>query len=129
MAKKILLIVIRVLVAANLLYGAIFFKFAGVPFSIALFTTMSAAFHGIVSQPVFRIGVCIVECVGALLFLFPRTARLGAAFIALYMVPVMLSHVFLLGYGWAFADAVATFLLPCVYLVLTRNRPGKAAWK
>jgi hypothetical protein len=120
-AKKILLILIRVLVAANLFYGAICFKFAGVPFSIALFITMSAAFHGIVSQPVFRIGVGIVECIGAILFLFPRTARLGAAVIDIYMVPVLLSHVFILGYGWAFADALATFLLPCIYLVLTRK--------
>lgn len=121
MAKRVLLITIRVLVAANLLYGAIFFKFAGVPFSIALFTTMSAAFHGIVSQPVFRIGIGIVECIAAILFLFPRTARLGAAAIAIYMVPVLLSHVFILGYGWAFVIALATFLLPCTYLVLTRE--------
>ncbi len=105
MAKKVLLVVIRLLVAANLLYGAIFYKFAGVPFSIALFTRMSAVFHGIVSQPVFRIGVGVVECIGAVLFLIPGMARLGAAVIATYMVTVLLSHVFVLGYGWAFADA------------------------
>ena len=56
MPKKILLIVIRLLVSLNLLSAAIFFKFAGVPYSVALFTKMSEAAHGLVSQPVFRIG-------------------------------------------------------------------------
>lgn len=117
-----LLTLIRIVVALNLLYGAIAYKFAGVPFSIALFTRMSLVFHGIISQPVFRIGIGVVEVVGAILFLIPKTARFGAAFIAIYMIGPLLSHVFVLGYGVAFAIALATFLLPCLYLVLTRNQ-------
>jgi hypothetical protein len=124
MLKKVTLVVIKVIVSVNLLYGAIVYKFAGVPFSIALFTTMSHAVHGIVSQPVFRIGAGLFETVGPILFLIPRTARFGAAFIASYMIGVLLSHVFVLGFGAAFADALITFLLPCLYLYMTRRAPA-----
>ncbi len=124
LAKKILLIAIRILVALDLLYGAISYKLAGVPFSIALFTTMSNAVHGVVSQPVFRIGVGLIEVAGAVLFLIPRSARFGATFIAVYMlIGPILSHIFALGYGSAFVIALATFALPCVYLILTRKPP------
>jgi hypothetical protein len=44
---KIVLLVIHVLVSLNLLGAAILFKFAGVPFSVALFTKMSDAVHGV----------------------------------------------------------------------------------
>jgi hypothetical protein len=47
---------IRLLVSVNLLYVAIFLKFAGVPDSVTLFMQMSQAVHGLVSQPVFRLG-------------------------------------------------------------------------
>ena len=36
-------------VSMNLLYAAIFLKFAGVPGSVTLFTQMSQAVHGLVS--------------------------------------------------------------------------------
>ena len=56
MSKTLTLVVIRLLLAANLLYAAIFLQFAGVPTSVGLFTHMSQAVHGLVSQPVFRLG-------------------------------------------------------------------------
>ncbi len=121
MARKVLLVVIRVLVSLNLLGAAILFKFAGVPFSVALFTKMSNAVHGLISQPVFRIGTGIVETVLAILFLIPKTIKLGAACIAVYMIAPILSHFFLLGYGTFFLNALATLLLPCVYLYLART--------
>jgi len=71
-------------------------------------------FNGGVSQPVFRIGSGSIECLAAILFLIPRTARLGAAIIAMFMVGALLSHVFVLGYGWVFVDALAIFALPCL---------------
>ncbi len=75
----------------------------------------------------FRIGVGLVEVAGAVLFLIPRTARFGAAFIAVYMlIGPIVSHIFVLGYGSAFVIALVTFALPCVYLVLTR-RPSEIA--
>ena len=56
MGKMLALLAIRLLVSVNLLYAAIFLKFAGAPGSVALFDQMSQAVHGLVSQPVFRLG-------------------------------------------------------------------------
>jgi len=55
MGKRLALLAIRLLVSVNLLYAAIFLKFAGLPGSVALFTQMSQAVHGLIPQPVFRL--------------------------------------------------------------------------
>ena len=81
----------------NFLYAAIFLKFAGVPGSVTLFTRMSQAIHGLVSQPVFRSGSGAFETVVAVLLLIPKTARLGAGLIVVWMTAVILSHIFVLG--------------------------------
>jgi len=122
MARKNLLFAIRLLVSLNLLYAAIFLKFAGVPLSVAAFTAMSNAAHGLISQPVFRIGSGVVETVLALLFLISRTAKSAAALIAVWMTAALISHFFVLGYGWLFVDALAIFALACLYLFLTRRQ-------
>src|SRR4029077_787337 len=98
MDKRLALVAIRLLASGNLLYAAIFLKFAGVPGSVTLFTQMSQAVHGFVSQLVFRLGSGVFETVVAVLLLIPKTARLGAGLIAVYMTGVILSHVFVLGY-------------------------------
>jgi hypothetical protein len=61
MSERPALLAIRLLVSVNLLYAAIFAKFAGVPQSVALFTQMSQAVHGLISQPVFRLGSGVFE--------------------------------------------------------------------
>jgi hypothetical protein len=76
----------------------------------------------VVSQPVFRLGSGAVETVLVLLLLNPRTARLGAVLIAIWMVGPILSHVFVLGYGLFFVSALATFFLSCLYVFLTRTQ-------
>jgi hypothetical protein len=119
--RNTLLLAIQLLVALNFL-PAIFFKFAGAPLSVALFTTMSNAVHGLISQPVFRLGSGTIETVLVLLFLVPRTARLGAVLIAIWMVGAILSHVFVLGYGLFFFSALATLFLSCLYLFLSRTQ-------
>ena len=63
----------------------------------------------------------------ALLFLIPRTARYAAALIAVWMIAAILSHIFVLGYGWIFVDALAIFLLSCLYLFLARTQSGNIA--
>jgi hypothetical protein len=126
MRKTTLLLAIRIFVALNFL-PAIFFKFIAAPLSVALFTAMSNAFHGLVSQPVFRLGSGTVETVLVLLFLIPRTARLGAALIAVWMVGAILSHILVLGYGIFFFSALAVFFLACLYLFLTRAPSNPAA--
>jgi chromate transport protein ChrA len=120
MGKRLALLAIRLFVFVNLLYAAIFLKFAGVPGSVTLFTQMSHAVHGLVSQPVFRLGSGVFETVVAVLLLIWKTARLGAGLTAVWMTAVILSHIFVLGYGWFFVDALMVMLLAVIYLLLTR---------
>ena len=119
MGKRLALLAIRLLASVNLLYAAIFLKFAGAPGSVALFTQMSRAVHGFVSQPVFRLGSGMFETLVAVLLLIPKTARLGARLIVVWMTAVILSHIFVLGYGWFFVDAVVVMVLAVVCLSLT----------
>ena len=121
MGKRLALLAIRLLMSANLLYAAIFLKFAGVPGSVTLFTRMSQAVHGLVSQPVFRLRSGVFETVVAVLLLIPKTARLGAGLTVVWMTAVILSHIFVLGYGWFFVDALMVMVLAVIYLLLTRT--------
>jgi chromate transport protein ChrA len=120
--KRLALLAIRLLVSVNLLYAAIFLKFAGAPDSVALFTHMSQAVHGLVSQPVFRLGSGAFETVVAVLLLMPKTARSGANLTVVWMSGVILSHIFVLGYSWFFADALLVMVLAVIYLLLTRRQ-------
>src|SRR5205807_7661807 len=122
MGKKFGLVAIRLMVSVNLLYAAIFAKFAGVPQSVALFTQMSQAVHGLISQPVFRLGSGVFETMVAILFLIQKTARLGARLVILWMTAIILSHIFVLGYGLFFVDALVLMLLAVSYLLLTRRQ-------
>jgi chromate transport protein ChrA len=122
MGKRVALLTIRLLVSVNLLYAAIFLKFAGVPDSVTLFTQMSQAVHGLVSQPVFRLGSGAFETVVAILLLIPKTARWGAGLTVAWMTPVILSHIFVLGYGWFFVDALTVMALAVIYLLLARRQ-------
>ena len=120
MGKRLALLAIRLVVSVNLLYAAIFLKFAAVPDSVALFTRMSQAVHGLVSQPVFRLGSGVFETLVAVLLLIPKTARWGARLTVAWMTPVILSHIFVLGYGWFFVDALTLMALAVIYLLLGR---------
>jgi len=93
MGRKLALLAIRFLVSVNLLYAAVFLKFAGVPGSVTLFTQMSQTVHGLISQPVFRLGSGVFETVMAVLLLIPKTARLGARLTVMWMIAVILSHI------------------------------------
>jgi chromate transport protein ChrA len=121
MGKRLALLAIRLLVSVNLLYAAIFLKFSGAPGSVALFDRMSQAVHGLVSQPVFRLGSGAFETVVAVLLLIPKTARLGAGLIVVWMTAIILSHIFVLGYGPFFVDALTVMMLAVIYLLLTRR--------
>jgi putative oxidoreductase len=119
MGKRLALLAIRLLVSVNLLYAAIFLKFAGVPGSVALFNQMSQAVHGLVSQPVFRLGSGAFETAVAVLLLIPKTARLAAGLTVVWMSAVILSHIFVLGYGPFFVDALMVMLLAVIHILLT----------
>jgi putative oxidoreductase len=122
MGRKLALLAIRLLVSVNLLYAAVFLKFAGVPGSVTLFTQMSQTVHGLISQPVFRLGSGVFETVMAILLLIPKAARWGARLTVMWMTAVILSHIFVLGYGWFFIDALVVMLLAVIYLLLTRDQ-------
>ena len=122
MGKRLALLTIRLFVSVNLLYAAILLKFAGVPDAVTLFTQMSQAVHGLVSQPVFRLGSGAFETVAAVLLLIPKTARLAAGLITVWMTAVILSHIFVLGYGWFFVDALMVMVLAVTYLLLTHRQ-------
>jgi chromate transport protein ChrA len=122
MGKRLGFAAIRLMVSVNLLYAAIFAKFAGIPQSVALFTQMSQAVHGLISQPVFRLGSGVFETTVAVLFLIPKTARLGAKLVILWMTAIILSHIFVLGYGVFFVDALVLMVLAVSYLLLTRRQ-------
>src|SRR5580704_665104 len=122
MGRRLALLAIRLLVSVNLLYAAIFLKFAGAPGSVALFDQMSQAVHGLVSQPVFRLGSGAFETVVAVLLLIPKAARFAAGLIVVWMTAVVLSHIFVLGYGPFFVDALMLIVLAVTYLLLTRSQ-------
>src|SRR6266852_6337921 len=122
MGKRFALVAIRLMVSVNLLYAAILAKFAGIPQSVALFTQMSQAVHGLIPQPVFRLGSGVFETTVAVLFLIPKTARLGARLVIVWMTAIILSHIFVLGYGVFFVDALVLMLLAVSYLSLTRTQ-------
>lgn len=122
MGKGLALLVIRLFMSLNLLYAATFLKFAGAPDSVILFRRMSQEIHGWVSQPVFRLGSGAFETVVAILLLMPKTSRFGAGLAVMWMTAVILSHMFVLGYGWFFIDALIVLALAAIYLLLTRRR-------
>jgi len=121
MGRRLALLAIRLLVSVNLLYAGIFLKFAGAPGSVALFDQMSQAVHGFVSQPVFRLASGAFETVVAVLLLIPKAARFGGGLIVVWMTAVILSHIFVLGYGPFFVDALVVMLLGVINLSLTRS--------
>src|SRR5260370_6857138 len=102
MGKKFGLAAIRLMVSVNLLYAAIFAKFAGVPQSVALFTQMSQAVHGLISQPVFRLGSGVFETMVAVLFLISKTARLGARLVIFWIAALFFHSPFFFCYGFFF---------------------------
>jgi chromate transport protein ChrA len=57
----------------------------------------------------------------AVLLLIPKTARFGAQLTVVWMTAVLLSHIFVLGYGLFFVDALMVMLLAVIYLLLTRR--------
>jgi chromate transport protein ChrA len=46
--------------------------------------------------------------------------ELGAGLTVGWMTAVVLSHLFVLGYGWFFVDALIVMVLAVIYLLLTR---------
>jgi hypothetical protein len=67
-------------------------------------------------------GIRVFETMVAVLFLIPKTARLGAELVVVWMTAIILSHIFVLRYGLFFVDALMVMLLGVSYLSLTRRQ-------
>jgi chromate transport protein ChrA len=90
--------------------------------SLAAVAADGQAVHGLVSQPLFWLGSGVFETEAAVLLLIPKTARLGAGLTAVWMTAMVLSHIFGLGYGWFFVDALVVMVPAVTYVFLTRRR-------
>jgi chromate transport protein ChrA len=64
----------------------------------------------------------VFETTVAVLFLIPKTARMGAKLVVLWMTVIIFSHIFVLGYGVFFVDALVLMLLAVSYLLLARRQ-------
>jgi chromate transport protein ChrA len=64
----------------------------------------------------------VFETVVAVLLSIPKTARLGAGLTVVWMTAVILGHIFVLGYGWFFVDALMLMVLSVIYVLLTRTQ-------
>jgi len=98
---------------------------------VTLFTQMSRAVHGLVSQPVFRLGSGAFETVVAVLLLIPMTARLGADDCCVDDCRNSQSH-FRVGIWLVLVDALMVMVLAVSYLLLARWHSIEAnpkAWR
>ena len=78
------------LLVAGILLQTLFFKFAGAPESVWIFSTLGA-------EPWGRLGSGVAELVAAALILWPRTTGIGAALSLGIISGAIFSHLFVLG--------------------------------
>jgi hypothetical protein len=107
------------IIAAIIMGQTLFFKFAGAPEPVYIFTTLGA-------EPWGRLGTAALELIAVALLLFPRTALLGAGLGMGLMFGAIGSHLTKLGIvvkddgGLLFAMAIVTFVA-CAAVVFIRR--------
>ena len=108
-------------VAALILVQTLFFKFAGAPESVYIFTKVGA-------EPFGRIGSGVVELIAAILLFVPRFTWLGAGLACGVMFGAIGSHLTILGIevkgdgGLLFALACVVFLCSSFILWVERSK-------
>jgi uncharacterized membrane protein YphA (DoxX/SURF4 family) len=108
-------------VAAVILLQTLFFKFAGAPESVYIFSKVGL-------EPWGRIGSGVAELIAAILILFPPTTWLGAGLALAVMAGAIFSHLTILGIvvmedgGLLFGLALAVAVCSAVLLFLQRRR-------
>ena len=117
--KKYVILALRI-VAALILLQTLFFKFTAHPGSVALFSELGV-------EPAGRIGTGILELIGSILILVPRTVWIGALIIVGIMFGAILSHLTVLGIefngdgGSLFTMAVIAFVAAFTVLWFKRR--------
>jgi putative oxidoreductase len=112
--KTILWWVLRILLGAAIIFFSIP-KLTGDQQALQTFSALPGA-------PLLRYLTGILELVGGILLLVPRTALYGAAMVAFTMLGAIASHLFVLGTGGPFPFAIAFLLIAGAIIWLTRNR-------
>jgi uncharacterized membrane protein YphA (DoxX/SURF4 family) len=118
---KIIDWIVRIIVAVVLLQ-TLFFKFTGAKESVYIFSTLGA-------EPWGRIGSGVVELVGAILLLIPRTAVYGGILALGTISGAIFAHLTKLGiavsavddHGELFALALVVFIGSLVVLYIRRS--------
>ncbi len=117
------------LVAAAILLQTLFFKFAGAPESVYIFSRLGM-------EPLGRYGSGAVELLASILLLLPRTSVFGALLSLGVMTGAIGSHLTVLGIdvqgdgGALFALALTVTACSTVELFLHRSSlPGLVRWK
>jgi uncharacterized membrane protein YphA (DoxX/SURF4 family) len=118
LAITILSWVLRI-AAAVILLQTLFFKFAGAPESVFIFTQVHA-------EPWGRIGSGVIELIAAILLLTPRFTWLGSIIAQGVMAGAIVSHLTVLGIevqgdkGLLFALALIVFVASAINLIIHR---------
>ncbi|MFD0763040.1 DoxX family protein [Lutibacter aestuarii] len=114
MMKKYLLVTIRLIIAV-ILIQTLRFKFTAHPDSVYIFSKAGM-------EPYGRIGIGILELIGAILILIPKTVWVGAILILSVISGAIFIHFTLLGIevnndgGTLFFMAISTFILSSIVL-------------
>ncbi|WP_363317282.1 DoxX family protein [uncultured Lutibacter sp.] len=114
MMKKHLLVTIRIIIAV-ILIQTLRFKFTAHPDSVYIFSKAGM-------EPYGRIGIGILELIGAILILIPKTVWVGAILILSVISGAIFIHFTLLGIevnndgGTLFFMAISTFILSSIVL-------------
>lgn len=109
------------IIAAIILLQTLYFKFAGAPESIYIFTTLGI-------EPYGRIGTGILELLISVLLLFRKSSLIGAILGIGVISGAILSHIFILGIevqndgGLLFILALIVFILCLITIILQRDK-------
>lgn len=113
-SKTIVWWVVRVLAAVIMIFFSIP-KLTGDPDTIQMFTALG-------TEPWLRFVTAILELVGGIALLIPRTTLYGAVATALVALGAIGSHIAVLGFGFPFPLALVLLVLAGVIFWMTRGR-------
>ncbi len=112
-------------VVAIILLQTLFFKFTAAPESVYIFEQVHL-------EPLGRIGVGVAELIAAILILYPRTVRIGAAMAIMLMVGALYFHLSILGIevqgdgGKLFIMALVVFLASIAVFFMPHRKQHKS---